>query len=205
MLNIRTALAALPHGAYLFIHSHNFVITSNVAVVLSAGVNRSIDDTLGDSVTKQKPVFLPSTPGVWENQTHCPGCVLLPPTEWRTITNTTDPTANHWLNFDYALYTCHSDHIALNLLLPHPHPLRVQSLEESLADWLQSLGGGEATTNNEPFIVPAEQRSAPAPMSEYRSSRLVLPWQSLSTYGNVPSDTAPTRERWRRPCRIDSE
>ncbi|KAE9383765.1 hypothetical protein BT96DRAFT_718412 [Gymnopus androsaceus JB14] len=51
-----------------------------VTVVLSAGVNRSIDDALGDSVTGKKPTFLPSTPGVWENQTVCPGCALLPPT-----------------------------------------------------------------------------------------------------------------------------
>ncbi|KAE9396742.1 hypothetical protein BT96DRAFT_96058 [Gymnopus androsaceus JB14] len=60
--------------AAFFFHA----LVSNV--VLSAGVNRSIDDALGDSVTGQKPIFLPSTPGVWKSQTHCPGCTLLPPT-----------------------------------------------------------------------------------------------------------------------------
>ncbi|KAJ3903873.1 hypothetical protein F5879DRAFT_802781 [Lentinula edodes] len=43
----------------------------NVAAVTGA-VNRSIDDTLGDSVTGQRPIFLPTTPGVWEDET-CAG------------------------------------------------------------------------------------------------------------------------------------
>ncbi|KAF9030411.1 hypothetical protein BDP27DRAFT_1246162 [Rhodocollybia butyracea] len=42
-------------------------------------VNRSIDDGFGDSVTGQKPVFLPITPGVWANQS-CTSCAIQPPT-----------------------------------------------------------------------------------------------------------------------------
>ncbi|KAF5330548.1 hypothetical protein D9619_005238 [Psilocybe cf. subviscida] len=41
--------------------------------------NRTIDDALGDSVTGQKVVFLPSTQGVWSNQ-DCIGCALNPDT-----------------------------------------------------------------------------------------------------------------------------
>ncbi|KAJ3840529.1 hypothetical protein F5878DRAFT_708729 [Lentinula raphanica] len=48
-------------------------------VAFGAAVNRTIDDTLGDSVTGQRPTFLPSTSGVWEDQT-CAGCALQPPT-----------------------------------------------------------------------------------------------------------------------------
>ncbi|KAF5389024.1 hypothetical protein D9757_005053 [Collybiopsis confluens] len=47
-------------------------------VALSKAVNRSIDDTLGDSVTGQRPLFLPSTAGVWEDAT-CKECSLRPP------------------------------------------------------------------------------------------------------------------------------
>ncbi|KAE9402050.1 hypothetical protein BT96DRAFT_1017864 [Gymnopus androsaceus JB14] len=66
-------------GAFLFL-----VLFSNVVVVLStAAVNRSIDDSLGDSVTGQRPIFLPSTAGVWADQTQCSvvaaPCGLLPP------------------------------------------------------------------------------------------------------------------------------
>ncbi|KAJ3785740.1 hypothetical protein GGU10DRAFT_353974 [Lentinula aff. detonsa] len=42
------------------------------AVVVGTAVNRSIDDTLGDSVTGQRPLFLPATSGVWEDET-CAG------------------------------------------------------------------------------------------------------------------------------------
>ncbi|KAF9065715.1 hypothetical protein BDP27DRAFT_1154044, partial [Rhodocollybia butyracea] len=38
-----------------------------------------IDDGFGDSVTGQKPVFLPTTPGIWANQ-DCTGCSIQPPT-----------------------------------------------------------------------------------------------------------------------------
>ncbi|KIK61855.1 hypothetical protein GYMLUDRAFT_42271 [Collybiopsis luxurians FD-317 M1] len=47
-------------------------------VTSAVGVNRSIDDTLGDSVTGQRPTYLPSTSGVWEDNT-CSGCALAPP------------------------------------------------------------------------------------------------------------------------------
>ncbi|KAJ3745054.1 hypothetical protein DFH05DRAFT_1115011 [Lentinula detonsa] len=47
------------------------------AVVVGTAANRSIDDTLGDSVTGQRPIFLPATSGVWEDET-C--CALQPPT-----------------------------------------------------------------------------------------------------------------------------
>jgi len=40
-------------------------------------VNRTIDDSRGDSVTNQKPTFLPVTKGVWEDQT-CAGCAIQP-------------------------------------------------------------------------------------------------------------------------------
>ncbi|KAJ3929066.1 MAG: hypothetical protein NXY57DRAFT_900799 [Lentinula lateritia] len=46
----------------------------NVAAVTGA-VNRSIDDTLGDSVTGQRPIFLPTTSGTWEDET-CAGKFL---------------------------------------------------------------------------------------------------------------------------------
>ncbi|KAF5373808.1 hypothetical protein D9758_000976 [Tetrapyrgos nigripes] len=45
--------------------------------VLGVAVNRTIDDSLGDSVTGQRPIFLPSTGGVWEDQT-CAGCAIQP-------------------------------------------------------------------------------------------------------------------------------
>ncbi|KIK58833.1 hypothetical protein GYMLUDRAFT_60564 [Collybiopsis luxurians FD-317 M1] len=51
----------------------------DTVLVLCQAVNRSIDDTLGDSVTGQRPLFLPSTLGVWEDNT-CKECALQPPT-----------------------------------------------------------------------------------------------------------------------------
>lgn len=39
--------------------------------------NRTIDDEFGDSVTGQKPIFLPATPGIWEGET-CTGCRFQP-------------------------------------------------------------------------------------------------------------------------------
>ncbi|KAF5388896.1 hypothetical protein D9757_005057 [Collybiopsis confluens] len=48
-----------------------------IPVALSKAVNRSIDDTLGDSVTRQRPLFLPSTVGIWEDVT-CKECALRP-------------------------------------------------------------------------------------------------------------------------------
>jgi hypothetical protein len=41
-------------------------------------VNRSIDDGFGDSVTGQMPVFWPTLPGIWANQS-CVDCAIKPP------------------------------------------------------------------------------------------------------------------------------
>lgn len=35
---------------------------------MAAVSNRTIDDEFGDSVTGQKPVFLPDLPGIWEGE-----------------------------------------------------------------------------------------------------------------------------------------
>ncbi|KAF5387139.1 hypothetical protein D9615_001526 [Tricholomella constricta] len=43
----------------------------------AAAVNRTIDDTYGDSVTKNRPVYLPTTLGVWEDA-RCKECTLVP-------------------------------------------------------------------------------------------------------------------------------
>lgn len=45
--------------------------------VRSALVNRTIDDSAGDSVTGLKPLFFPSTSGVWKDQT-CADCTIRP-------------------------------------------------------------------------------------------------------------------------------
>ncbi|KAF9469396.1 hypothetical protein BDZ94DRAFT_1303868 [Collybia nuda] len=45
--------------------------------ILAVEVNRTIDDTVGDSVTGQRPVYLPQTIGVWEDAT-CKGCAIQP-------------------------------------------------------------------------------------------------------------------------------
>ncbi|THV03989.1 hypothetical protein K435DRAFT_585998, partial [Dendrothele bispora CBS 962.96] len=39
--------------------------------------NRTIDDTLGDYVTRQRPTYFPETVGIWEDQT-CAGCHVQP-------------------------------------------------------------------------------------------------------------------------------
>ncbi|KIK61852.1 hypothetical protein GYMLUDRAFT_165570 [Collybiopsis luxurians FD-317 M1] len=49
----------------------------NFPLVFGEAVNRSIDDTLGDSVTGQRPSYLPTT-GVWEDDL-CKTCALQPP------------------------------------------------------------------------------------------------------------------------------
>lgn len=43
----------------------------------AAVTNRTIDDTTGDSVTGNRPIYLPATPGVWEDAT-CKGCAIQP-------------------------------------------------------------------------------------------------------------------------------
>ncbi|KAF9065708.1 hypothetical protein BDP27DRAFT_1228605 [Rhodocollybia butyracea] len=52
------------------------VLFLQITAVRLQAVNRSIDDTFGDSVTGQKPVFLPTT--AWANQ-NCTGCSIQPP------------------------------------------------------------------------------------------------------------------------------
>ncbi|KIK58231.1 hypothetical protein GYMLUDRAFT_109652, partial [Collybiopsis luxurians FD-317 M1] len=37
-------------------------------------------DSLGDSVTGQKPLFLPSTMGIWQDKKNCNHCFFQPPT-----------------------------------------------------------------------------------------------------------------------------
>jgi hypothetical protein len=44
---------------------------------IAAEVNRTIDDTTGDSVTGIRPIYLPQTLGVWEDAT-CKGCAIQP-------------------------------------------------------------------------------------------------------------------------------
>ncbi|KAJ3980287.1 hypothetical protein F5890DRAFT_1477851 [Lentinula detonsa] len=56
-----------------------YAFLRQVTLVSSIGVNRSIDDTLGDSVTGDRPTYLPDTLGVWEDNT-CLDCALVPPT-----------------------------------------------------------------------------------------------------------------------------
>ncbi|KAF8077613.1 hypothetical protein FPV67DRAFT_1775019 [Lyophyllum atratum] len=43
----------------------------------AGAVNRTIDDTTGDAVTGARPIYLPATPGVWENAA-CTGCAVKP-------------------------------------------------------------------------------------------------------------------------------
>ncbi|THV03980.1 hypothetical protein K435DRAFT_962113 [Dendrothele bispora CBS 962.96] len=43
---------------------------------LGDAVNRTIDDSLGDSVTKQRPTYFPAS-GVWDDET-CSGCAIQP-------------------------------------------------------------------------------------------------------------------------------
>ncbi|GAW10091.1 salicylate hydroxylase [Lentinula edodes] len=53
------------------------ILLCELSFVSSTAVNRSIDDTLGDSVTGNRPTYLPDTTGVWEDNT-CSGCALEP-------------------------------------------------------------------------------------------------------------------------------
>ncbi|KIK58834.1 hypothetical protein GYMLUDRAFT_245909 [Collybiopsis luxurians FD-317 M1] len=69
----------------------------NTVLVRCQAVNRSIDDTLGDSVTGQRPLFLPSISGVWEDNT-CKGCALQPPTSNAFDGTYTAATYNPGLN-----------------------------------------------------------------------------------------------------------
>jgi hypothetical protein len=62
----------LPLLAVLFIFLSPFFRTA-----CSAATNRTIDDTYGDSVTGEKPVYSPSTPHTWDNAS-CAGCLVKP-------------------------------------------------------------------------------------------------------------------------------
>ncbi|KIK61854.1 hypothetical protein GYMLUDRAFT_243025 [Collybiopsis luxurians FD-317 M1] len=68
-----TFFSLLLPGALVFL-----VALLNLPLAVGKAVNRSIDDTLGDSVTGQRPLFLPTTVGVWEDNT-CKTCALQPP------------------------------------------------------------------------------------------------------------------------------
>ncbi|KIK61830.1 hypothetical protein GYMLUDRAFT_165617 [Collybiopsis luxurians FD-317 M1] len=54
------------------------VCLTGLSFIFSEPVNHSIDDTLGDSATGQRPIYLPVT-GVWKDNT-CTSCSLRPPT-----------------------------------------------------------------------------------------------------------------------------
>jgi hypothetical protein len=48
-----------------------------IGITTAAQVNRTIDDTLGDSVTGERPTYLSSNSGNWEDAT-CKGCAAQP-------------------------------------------------------------------------------------------------------------------------------
>ncbi|KAE9396741.1 hypothetical protein BT96DRAFT_941416 [Gymnopus androsaceus JB14] len=88
------------------------------------------------------------------------------------------------------------------------HILLSPSANVGCISWV--VGDHEASANNSeipreinPFMVPAEQLPAPAPMSEYQSSSLVLPRQSFSIYGNVPSDRDDLAETTQDQSQVD--
>ncbi|THV03973.1 hypothetical protein K435DRAFT_230092 [Dendrothele bispora CBS 962.96] len=58
--------------------SRALVLLTLISRVLGDAVNRTIDDSLGDSVTGQRPTYLPETPGVWEDETCGAGCFIQP-------------------------------------------------------------------------------------------------------------------------------
>lgn len=60
-------------GALLALFCISFFFNQSMAV----GVNRTIDDVFGDSETRQLPIFLPQTIGVWKDQT-CADCAIRP-------------------------------------------------------------------------------------------------------------------------------
>lgn len=52
-------------------------LIATAQIAFAAQVNRSIDDTYGDSVTGDRPTYLPTTGGVWADAT-CQGCAIQP-------------------------------------------------------------------------------------------------------------------------------
>lgn len=66
-------LSSVGPGALTFFLLYPLIAT-NVNATL---VNRTIDDTLGDSVTLSHPKYRPDTSGVWEGA-DCTGCAIQP-------------------------------------------------------------------------------------------------------------------------------
>ncbi|THV03976.1 hypothetical protein K435DRAFT_835569 [Dendrothele bispora CBS 962.96] len=57
--------------------SRALVLLTLLPRALGDAVNRTIDDSLGDSVTQQRPTYFPETVGVWKDQT-CSDCKINP-------------------------------------------------------------------------------------------------------------------------------
>lgn len=55
----------------------SFLFLNVLQIVTAVEVNRTIDDTNGDSVTGAKPIYLPRTGGVWAGP-ECGGCAIQP-------------------------------------------------------------------------------------------------------------------------------
>ncbi|KAF8912180.1 hypothetical protein CPB84DRAFT_1742791 [Gymnopilus junonius] len=66
-------------GAFLFLFRLFLFLLSLFPSLAAAGnvVNRTIDDTFGDSQTGQRVTYLPATSGVWQDET-CMGCKITP-------------------------------------------------------------------------------------------------------------------------------
>jgi hypothetical protein len=61
----------------LVLGSLSALLISIIRIATATQVNRTIDDTLGDSVTGERPTYLSSNSGSWEDAT-CKGCVAQP-------------------------------------------------------------------------------------------------------------------------------
>lgn len=55
------------------------IFASFLPLVTAATVNRTIDDSFGDSQTGQTVVYSPSTGGTWKDE-NCVGCAIAPDT-----------------------------------------------------------------------------------------------------------------------------
>lgn len=73
----RTLLFPFPLHSYFPIILLLAVIACFVPLAEAALRNVTVDDELGDELTKVKPTFLPTTAGVWEGQ-ECGGCRVKP-------------------------------------------------------------------------------------------------------------------------------
>ncbi|KAF9065722.1 hypothetical protein BDP27DRAFT_1158811, partial [Rhodocollybia butyracea] len=90
-------------------------------------VNRSIDDTFGDSVTGQKPVFLPTTPGVWANQS-CTGCAIHPPTSEAFDGTYTATTYNSTLGYISITFDFIGTAVYIFFILANNPPSRITGI-----------------------------------------------------------------------------